>query len=112
MFEGWLARESAAGVRLVVLEGAMSSGKSYLTREPVTLGSRQSVNVAVDDHVRQTGGAYLAAIRRDALDAAIRDGLAASPTVISGDDSAYLEPIENPTAQTHRRSYRSREWQL
>ena len=31
IFEGWVASESAAGARLVVLEGAMMSGKSFLT---------------------------------------------------------------------------------
>jgi hypothetical protein len=83
IFEGWVASESAAGARLVVLEGAMMSGKSFLTGEPLTLGSRQSINIEVDGLTRQTNNeGYIAAVRRDALDAAIRDGLAASPTVI------------------------------
>jgi hypothetical protein len=81
VFVRWLATESAAGARLVVLEGAMMSGKSWLTKEPLPLGSRQSVNI--DDLTRQTNNeGYIAAVRGDALDAAIRDGLAAAPTVI------------------------------
>ena len=83
IFEGWVASESAAGARIVVLEGAMMSGKSCLTKQPLTLGSRQSVNIEVDGLTRQVSNeGYVAAVRRDALDAAIRDGLAASPTVI------------------------------
>jgi hypothetical protein len=31
-FEQWLTAESAAGIRLVILEGPMSSGKSCLTK--------------------------------------------------------------------------------
>ena len=82
IFEGWVASESAAGARLIILEGAMMSGKSCLTKQPLTLGSRQSVNIEVDDLTRQGNEGYVAAVRRDALDAAIRDGLAVSPTVI------------------------------
>jgi hypothetical protein len=84
IFEDWVASESAAGARLIILEGAMMSGKSYLTKEPLTLGSRQSVSIVeVDGVTRQTDNeGYGAAVRRDALDDAIRDGLAASPTVI------------------------------
>jgi hypothetical protein len=83
IFEGWVASWSAAGVRLVVLEGAMMSGKSFLTQQPLTLGRCQSINIEVDGLTRQTNNeGYIAAVRRDALDAAIRDGLATSPTVI------------------------------
>jgi len=62
----------------------MSSGKSWLTKEPLALGSRQSVNIEVDGLTRPaaTGEGYIAAVRLDYLDAAIREGLAASPTVI------------------------------
>jgi hypothetical protein len=62
----------------------MSSGKSWLTKEPLALGSRQSVNIEVDGLTRPaaTGEGYMAAVRLDSLDAAIREGLAASPTVI------------------------------
>ena len=79
-----LASERERGrCRIVVLEGAMMSGKSCLTKEPLALGSRQSVNIEVDGLARQAGNeGYIAAVRRDTLDAAIRDGLAASPTVI------------------------------
>jgi chloramphenicol 3-O-phosphotransferase len=54
IFEGWVAGESAAGARLIVLEGAMMSGKSCLAKQPLTLGSRQSVNIEVDGLARQT----------------------------------------------------------
>jgi hypothetical protein len=54
IFESWVASESAAGVRLIVLEGAMMSGKSCLTKEPLTLGTRRSVNIEVDGLTRQT----------------------------------------------------------
>lgn len=81
VFARWLTAESAA--RLVVLEGAMMSGKSWLTKEPLTLGSHQSVNIEVDGLTRQTNNeSYVAAVRHDLLDAAIREGFAASPTVI------------------------------
>jgi hypothetical protein len=82
IFEGWVASESAAGVSLIVLEGAMMSGKSCLTEKPLTLGGRQSVNIEVDGLTWQGSHGYIAAVRRVALDAAIREGLAASPTVI------------------------------
>jgi hypothetical protein len=36
-FERWIKREWANGARLVVVEGLMTSGKSFLTDKPVLL---------------------------------------------------------------------------
>ena len=47
--EGWVASESAAGARLIVLEESDGFGK-ILARpvEPIILGDRQSANIRVD----------------------------------------------------------------
>jgi predicted nucleotidyltransferase len=84
VFGRWLAAESAAGVRLVILEGAMLSGKSTLTKQPFVLGDdRRSTSIEIDKLTRETTDeSYVASVRREALDAAVRNGLAASPTMI------------------------------
>jgi hypothetical protein len=49
VFGRWLTAACAAGVRFVVLEGLMRSGKSCLTEQPFALGMSQSVNIELDD---------------------------------------------------------------
>jgi hypothetical protein len=83
-FERWLKAKSAAGARLIVLEGAMMSGKSCLTKDPFTLGDRQTTSIEVGHFARGANNAqgYLDNVRRAPLAAAIEDGLATSPIVI------------------------------
>ena len=81
ILEGWVANESAAGARVVVLEGAMSSGKSRLTKEPIILGDRQSAPIHVDDFIHNASNdeGYLNGVKHVPLAAAIQAGLATSP---------------------------------
>ena len=53
VFGRWLSAEWAAGVGLVVLEGLMMSGKSYLLKQPFKLGSQVSVNIELDRFLRR-----------------------------------------------------------
>ncbi len=84
-FERWLTAESAGDIRLVILEGAMRSGKSSLTKEPISLEERQTTSIEVD-HLRSgprdeadNNQAYLDNVKRVPLAAAIQVGLATSP---------------------------------
>ena len=78
IFEDWVASERAAGARLLVLEGAMGSGKSDLTKEPIVVGDRQSANIAVDHFARGARNS----VKRVPLAAAMKASLAMSPVVI------------------------------
>ena len=84
IFEDWVASESAADARLVVLEGAMGSGKSDLTKEPIVVGDRQSANIEVDHFARGANNdqSYLNSVKRVSLAAAMKASLAMSPVVI------------------------------
>jgi hypothetical protein len=84
IFEDWVASERAAGARLVVLEGAMGSGKSDLTKEPIVVGDRQSANIEVDHFARGASNdqGYLSSVKRVPLAAAMKASLAMSPVVI------------------------------
>jgi chloramphenicol 3-O-phosphotransferase len=53
VFGRWLTAACAAGVRFVVLEGLMRSGKSCLTEQPFALGMSQSVNIELDGFLRK-----------------------------------------------------------
>jgi hypothetical protein len=84
IFEDWVASENTAGARLVVLEGAMGSGKSELTKGPIVVGDRQSANIEVDHFARGASNdqSYLDSVKRVPLAAAIKASLAMSPVVI------------------------------
>jgi hypothetical protein len=86
-FERWVASESEAGARLIIIEGAMMSGKSSLTKEPISLDERQTPNIEVDHFVQDRDEAdndqgYLDNVKRVPLAAAIQAGLTTSPIVI------------------------------
>jgi hypothetical protein len=84
-FERWLTAESAGDIWLVILEGAMLSGKSSLTKEPISLDERQTTCIGVDQFVRDDADndqGYLDNVKRAPLAAAIQAGLATSPIVI------------------------------
>jgi len=84
-FARWVTAESAGGVRLIVLEGAMLSGKFSLTNEPISLDERQTTSIEVDHFVRDDADndqGYLDNVMRVPLAAAIQGGLATSPIVI------------------------------
>jgi len=81
---GLVASERAAGARLEVLEGAMGSGKSDLTKEPKVVGGQQSANIEVDHFARGASNdqGYLNSVKRVPLAAAMKASLAMSPVVI------------------------------
>jgi chloramphenicol 3-O-phosphotransferase len=83
-FERWLT-DGEAGTRLVILEGLTGSGKTTLTERPFALGTRHSVNIELDDFLRRPvpeTTAYVDAIDRAALDAAIHVAIGTSPIVV------------------------------
>jgi predicted nucleotidyltransferase len=95
MFERWLDAEAAAGVRLVILEGAMRSGKSSLTKQPFTLSDgRGATIVEVDDFIHDANPdeGYLDAVKRVPLMDAIKAALAASSVVIV--EGAIVWPLQ------------------
>ncbi len=95
MFERWLDAEAAAGVRLVILEGAMLSGKSSLTNQPFILSDSRCVpTVHVDRFIQEADpdDSYLNAVKRVPLIDAIRSGLAASPVIIV--EGAAVWPLQ------------------
>lgn len=97
-FERWLDAEGAAGVRLVVLEGSMCSGKSSLANRPFTLSDgRRATNVEVDHFIQEANNdeGYLYAVKRVPLIDAIRAELAASPVVIV--EGAIVWPLQLPS---------------
>jgi hypothetical protein len=84
-FARWLETESAAGVRLVILEGAMSSGKSSLTGPSFALlKGLRATNVGVDQFIHDANPdeGYLGAVKRVRLMDTIKAALAASSVVI------------------------------
>jgi hypothetical protein len=48
-FAQWLGVEFRAGIKLVILEGLTSSGKTTLTKLPFDLDGRLSTNIEMDD---------------------------------------------------------------
>jgi hypothetical protein len=98
-FERWLEVESAAGVRLVILEGAMLSGKSSLTSAPFTSGNGlRAANIEVDQFIHDANPdeGYLDAVKRLPLMDAIKAALAASSVVIV--EGAIVWPLQAATA--------------
>jgi hypothetical protein len=113
IFEGWVASESAAGARLIVLEGAMGSGKSCLTREPIILGDRQSANIRVDHFIHNASNdeGYLDGVKHVRLAAAMQAGIAGSPIIIV--EGAVVWPlaqniVDEISAARVRRAYLKR----
>jgi hypothetical protein len=113
IFEGWVASASAAGARLIVLEGAMGSGKSCLTKEPIILGDRQSANVHVDHFIHNASNdeGYIDGVKPVPLAAAVQAGLATSPIIIV--EGAVVWPlvqniVDKISAARVRRAYLKR----
>jgi hypothetical protein len=99
VFEQWLAPECRAGARLVVLEGLTKSGKTTLTKQPFAVGARLSANVELDDFLKRPvpeTTAYVDAIDRRAVDAAMRGAIASTPLVIV--QGAIAWPLVQPVA--------------
>lgn len=85
VFGRWLTAACAAGVRFVVLEGLMRSGKSCLTEQPFALGMSQSVNIELDGFLRKPVNPdtkYMDAIDVDAASARIIEAYRTAPLVI------------------------------
>ena len=96
-FEQWLGLHR--GLRLVILEGLTSSGKTTLTRQPFAIEADVSVNIEVDEFLdRPVPGTtiYVDAIDRPALDAAMESAIASSPLVVV--QGAIAWPFAGPVA--------------
>jgi hypothetical protein len=92
IFEEWIRREGASGARLVVLEGLMQSGKSFLTDKPVMLDGRPSDNIELDQFVpRETNPdiEYMLAIDSGMATAAMRQAMETAPLVIAEGPMAW-----------------------
>jgi hypothetical protein len=113
-FEQWIQCEWANGARLVVLEGLMQSGKSFLTDKPVTLDGRPSATIELDKYVPQDTNPdteYAAAIDIEAVTAAMRQALEIAPLVVAEGPMAWpvTEIIrEGMPANSVRRVYLKR----
>lgn len=113
-FEQWVQREWANGARLVVLEGLMQSGKSFLTDKPVMLDGRPSENIELDQFVpRETNPdiEYMAAIDIEIATAATRQAMETAPLVIAEGPMAWpvTEVVrEGMPANSIRRVYLKR----
>lgn len=83
-FAQWLGVEFRAGVKLVVLEGLTSSGKTTLTKEPFILDGLASTNIEVDSFLPPT-------LQNDA-----------TPYLAAIDQSAMLVEIERSLRRLHR----------
>jgi hypothetical protein len=86
VFGQWLTAEYTAGARFLVLEGLMNSGKSMLTKQPFVLGARQSVNIELDNFLRQPvdpDTEYMDAFDIDAATAAVMEAYRTTPLVIA-----------------------------
>jgi hypothetical protein len=70
-FAEWLIVEFRAGIKLVILEGLTSSGKTTLTKQPFSLDGRPSTNIEMDDflppNLPDNEMPYLAAIDQSAM---------------------------------------------
>jgi hypothetical protein len=70
-FAQWLGVEFRTGIKLVILEGLTSSGKTTLTNKPFALDGRPSTNIEMDDFLppslRDDATPYLAAIDQSAM---------------------------------------------
>jgi hypothetical protein len=96
VFEQWLTAECAAGVRVLVLEGLMNSGKSRLTEQPFVIGTRQLVNIELDRFLRRPvdpDTEYLDAFDIDAATATVMEAYRTAPLVIAEG------PIGGPVVQ-------------
>jgi hypothetical protein len=114
VFGRWLTAECGGGVRFVVLEGLMRSGKSMLTRQPFALGTRRSVNIELDQFLRKPVNSeteYIHAFDTHAATAAIREAYRTAPIVVAEGPMAWpvVLPIleEIPFAEV-RRAYLKR----
>jgi hypothetical protein len=86
LFGRWLASEWNAGIRFVVLEGLMGSGKSMLIKQPFALGTRQSVNIELDQFLRRPVDPdveYMDALDVDAATATVTQAYRTAPLVIA-----------------------------
>jgi hypothetical protein len=76
----------------VVLEGLMTSGKSYLTEQPFALGTGQSVTIELDEFLRKPVNPdteYMDAIDVDAASARIMEAYRTAPLVIAEGPTAW-----------------------
>jgi hypothetical protein len=92
VFGRWLTAECSAGVRFVVLEGLMHSGKSYLSEQPFALSTGQSTNIELDQFLRalvNSDTEYLDAIDIDAAIATIMEKYRTAPLVIAEGTMAW-----------------------
>jgi hypothetical protein len=92
VFGRWLTAECSAGVRFVVLEGLMHSGKSYLSEQPFALSTGQSTNIELDQFLRalvNSDTEYMDAIDIDAAIATIMEKYRTAPLVIAEGTMAW-----------------------
>jgi hypothetical protein len=108
VFGRWLTAACAAGVRFVVLEGLMRSGKSCWTEQPFALGMSQSVNIELDGFLRKPVNPdtkYMDAIDVDAASARIIEAYRTAPLVIAEGPMAWpvvRRVLHPPRDRRHR----------
>ena len=96
-FGRWLTAEHAIGVRFIVLEGLMRSGKSTLTGQPFALASRQSVSIELDRFLRKPvdpNTEYMTAIDVEAATKAVAEAYRTAPLVIV--EGPIVSPVIEP----------------
>jgi hypothetical protein len=84
-FAQWLGVEFRAGIKLVILEGLTSSGKTTLTKLPFDLDGRPSTNIEMDDFLPPSvpdATTYLAAIDQSTMLSEVEKALCEPSLVI------------------------------
>jgi hypothetical protein len=101
-FARWLGVEFRAGIKLVILEGLTSSGKTTLTKQPFALNGRLSTNIEMDDFLPPSlpddATPYLAAIDQSAMLEEVEKSLR-EPSLVVLQGAIVWPAVESITAR-------------
>jgi hypothetical protein len=101
-FAEWLRVEFQTGVKLVILEGLTSSGKTTLTNQPFTLDGRPSTNIEMDDFLPPSlpddETPYLAAIHQSEMLEKVEKALR-EPSLVILQGAIVWPAVESITAR-------------